>query len=296
MKRSGAGSGTVACFLWREGRKPRKPMKTSRLAYRTPQVHNLQTSLSWQIAQFVRFTAINYLIVQLSLLKIDTLLSTFYTWYQIAFEVQAKSFHIYTFIICLQFYVNKCPTRCNYTQFILSVNCCTCFGWCLPPSSGSQITVSTASVTSQPLLLPVEHLTQVNRCCYLSSNWHQSTVIATCRASDTSQPLLLPVEHLALVNRYCYLSSIWHQSTAVATCRASGTSQQLLLPVEHLALVNRYCYLSNIWHYPTVVATCRYRQVATAVDQCQMLQIQLFVVLMMGEDTTRNMYSSLQIK
>ena len=50
-----------------------------------------------------------------------------------------------------QFYVNKCPTRCNYTQFILSVNCSTCFGWFLHPSSGTQITVSTAFGTGQPL-------------------------------------------------------------------------------------------------------------------------------------------------
>ena len=54
-----------------------------------------------------------------------------------------------------QFYVTKCPTRCNYTQSILSVNCSTCFGWFLHPSSGAQITVTTASGTSQPLLLPV---------------------------------------------------------------------------------------------------------------------------------------------
>ena len=55
----------------------------------------------------------------------------------------------------VQLYVNKCPTRCKYTQFILSVNCSTCFGWSLHPSSGSQITVSTASGTSQLLLPPV---------------------------------------------------------------------------------------------------------------------------------------------
>ena len=54
-----------------------------------------------------------------------------------------------------QFFVSECPTRCNYTQFILSVNCSTCSGWILRPSSGAQITVSTASGTSQPLLLPV---------------------------------------------------------------------------------------------------------------------------------------------
>ena len=51
--------------------------------------------------------------------------------------------------------VNKYPTRFNYTQFILSVNCSTCFGRFLHPSSGAQIAVSTASGTSQPLLLPV---------------------------------------------------------------------------------------------------------------------------------------------
>ena len=52
-----------------------------------------------------------------------------------------------------QIYVNKCPTRCNYTRFILSANCCTCFGWFLHPSSVAQITVFTAYGTSQPLLL-----------------------------------------------------------------------------------------------------------------------------------------------
>jgi len=36
-------------------------------------------------------------------------------------------------------------TRCSFTQFILSGNCCICFGWYLLPSSGAQTTVSTAS-------------------------------------------------------------------------------------------------------------------------------------------------------
>jgi hypothetical protein len=43
-------------------------------------------------------------------------------------------------------YSNIYPTRCNVTQFILSGNCSTCFGWYHHPSSGAQITVSTASV------------------------------------------------------------------------------------------------------------------------------------------------------
>jgi len=37
------------------------------------------------------------------------------------------------------------PTRCNVTQFILSGNCSTCFGWYHHPSSGAWTTVSTAS-------------------------------------------------------------------------------------------------------------------------------------------------------
>ena len=41
------------------------------------------------------------------------------------------------------------PTRCNFTQFILSGNCSTCFGWYLHPSSGVQTTVSTASGISR---------------------------------------------------------------------------------------------------------------------------------------------------
>ena len=53
-------------------------------------------------------------------------------------------------------YSNIYPTRCNVTQFILSQNCSTCFGWYHHPSSGTQTTVSTASgmVFVTPLLLP----------------------------------------------------------------------------------------------------------------------------------------------
>jgi hypothetical protein len=44
--------------------------------------------------------------------------------------------------------VSNCPTRCDYVQFI-SVNCSTCFGWQLHPSSGALVTVITASGTCQ---------------------------------------------------------------------------------------------------------------------------------------------------
>jgi hypothetical protein len=42
-------------------------------------------------------------------------------------------------------YSNICPTRCNVTQFILSGNCSTCFGWYHHQSTETQTTVSTAS-------------------------------------------------------------------------------------------------------------------------------------------------------
>jgi hypothetical protein len=45
----------------------------------------------------------------------------------------------------VQDYSNIYPTRCNGTQFILSGNCSTCFGWYHHQSSGAQTTVPTAS-------------------------------------------------------------------------------------------------------------------------------------------------------
>jgi hypothetical protein len=43
-------------------------------------------------------------------------------------------------------FFNIYPTRCNVTQFILSGNWSTCFGWYFHPSSGAHTTVSTASL------------------------------------------------------------------------------------------------------------------------------------------------------
>jgi len=46
---------------------------------------------------------------------------------------------------CVWVYSNIYPSICNVTQFILSGNFSTRFGWYLHPSSGAQTTVSTAS-------------------------------------------------------------------------------------------------------------------------------------------------------
>jgi len=104
------------------------------------------------------------------------------------------------FVVLVEGNVNKCLTRCNYTQFILSVNCSTCFGWFLHPSSGAQITVSTASGAGQPLLLPVGIVEGLRLACIIVST-----------ASGTGQPLYLPVtivEELRLIGVYNYIYSI----------------------------------------------------------------------------------------
>ena len=51
-----------------------------------------------------------------------------------------------------QHYSNINPTRCDVTQFILSGNCSTCFGWYHHPSPGVQTTVSTASGICQTVI------------------------------------------------------------------------------------------------------------------------------------------------
>ena len=57
---------------------------------------------------------------------------------------------------------NIYPTRCNVTQFILSGNCSTCFGWYHQPSSGAQTTVSTASGMCYTIMDRVKFTTKVH--------------------------------------------------------------------------------------------------------------------------------------
>jgi len=49
------------------------------------------------------------------------------------------------FVRPLLLYSNIYPKRCNFTQFILSGNCSTCFRWYHHPPSGAQTTVFTAA-------------------------------------------------------------------------------------------------------------------------------------------------------
>ena len=66
----------------------------------------------------------------------------------------------------------------------LSVNCSTCFGSSLHPSSGVQITVSTASGTSQPLLLPVAIVEELRSLSWRS--WHCSLNSPTIAAGSNN--------------------------------------------------------------------------------------------------------------
>jgi len=76
-----------------------------------------------------------------------------------------------------KFYVNRCPTRCTYTQFVLSVNCCTCFGWSLHPSSGAQITVSTASVVVAVNTGLFKMIVEVLTTCHTQYTWNRSVCV-----------------------------------------------------------------------------------------------------------------------
>jgi hypothetical protein len=62
--------------------------------------------------------------------------------------------YVYTAKV-MEIYFNIYPTKCNVTQFILSGNCSTCFGWYYHPSSGAQTTVSTASGICRYCSLPL---------------------------------------------------------------------------------------------------------------------------------------------
>ena len=99
-------------------------------------------------------------------------------------------------------------TRCNVTQFILSGNCYTCFGWWHHPSSGAQTTVSTASVICHTVTATCRYRGRVgtglsvlwvvyaagssngmsnNRCCRnsrLRSWWWVVAPPETCRADS----------------------------------------------------------------------------------------------------------------
>jgi hypothetical protein len=79
------------------------------------------------------------------------------------------------------------PTRCNVTQFILSGNCSTCFGWYHHPTSGAQTIVSTASAICHTVIAISRYRGRVGTglsvlwVVYATASGICHTVISICR-------------------------------------------------------------------------------------------------------------------
>jgi len=87
---------------------------------------------------------------------------------------------------CTCDYSNIYPTRCNFTQFILSGNCSTCLEQYLHPSSGAQTTVSTASGISHTVTVICRYRGRVETglsvlwvACKVASHWICIRIIIT---------------------------------------------------------------------------------------------------------------------
>jgi len=100
-------------------------------------------------------------------------------------------------------YSNIYPTRCNVTQFILSGNCSTCFGWHHYPSLGTQTTVSTASGICH---------TVTDICCYRG---RAGTGLSVLWVAYSTHSTLKPVPTLP---RWRYIAvTVWQIPDAVDT-------------------------------------------------------------------------------
>ena len=118
-------------------------------------------------------------------------------------------------------YSNICP-RCNVTQFILSGNCSTCFGWYHHPSSGMQRTVSTASGICHTAIEAGSSNGVTNtRCCrdsFMRSWWWVEVPPETCRgwiAAGSSNGVTN-----TRCCRYSFMRSWWWVKVPPETCRA----------------------------------------------------------------------------
>jgi hypothetical protein len=88
-----------------------------------------------------------------SIWRIMQLKHNFFSKYNLGLDANLMQIEVYSWIRAKRSpeknlrppYFNIYPTRCNVTYFILSGNCCTCFGWYHHPSSGAHTPVFTAS-------------------------------------------------------------------------------------------------------------------------------------------------------
>jgi hypothetical protein len=137
------------------------------------------------------------------------------------------------------------PTRSNATQFILSGNCSTCFGWYLYLSSGAQTTVSTASgichtvtASCRYILIYIQQDATLNILFYLetalhvlggTSTHHQERKQLYLQHLVFLTPLVLPAaiaegSSNGVTNtrccRYSCLRAWWWVEVPPETCRA----------------------------------------------------------------------------
>ena len=114
---------------------------------------------------------------------------------------------------------NIYPTRCNITQFILSRNCCTYFGWYLHTSSRAQTTVSTASGIYRNVIATCRFRGRVTT--GLSVLWVAYATHSTlkqipdavdtdvCTPDDGWKYHLKHVEQFPNTNKLCNVASCW---------------------------------------------------------------------------------------
>jgi len=118
-------------------------------------------------------------------------------------------------------YSNMYPTRCNVTQFILSGNCSTCFGWYHHPSSGEQknCVYSTWYLSHRYCYLPLS---------WKRWNWFECAVGGERHPQHTqtgsnSSTIAADSSNGVTNTRCCrhsFLSSWWWVMVPPETCRA----------------------------------------------------------------------------
>ena len=143
------------------------------------------------------------------------------------------------------------PTRCNVTQFILSGNCSTCFGWYLYPSSGAQTTLSTF------------------RICH--------TVSATCRyhGRDGTGLSVLWVAYAT----HSTAVTVWQIPDAVDTvvCALDDGWKYHPKHVDPCSDINKLCNVASCWIYIGILLGAHYilHISRIRVKECTKLQLHI---------------------
>jgi len=133
-------------------------------------------------------------------------------------------------------YSNIYPTRCNVTQFILSGNCSTCFGWYHHPSSGVQTTLCTASGICHTVTATCRYRGRVGT--GLSVLWLAYATRSTLKPAGGSNG----VTNIRCC-KYSCLHSWWWVVVPPETCRA-------------VSRYNKLCNVASCWIYIKIFLQC----------------------------------------